>query len=87
MNKENNRVTLGIIGEGETISLSPRVILNPGSVGQPRDHDARAAYAIYDSLANTWEPRRVEYDIEAVQQRIREAGLPEKHALRLSGGW
>jgi diadenosine tetraphosphatase ApaH/serine/threonine PP2A family protein phosphatase len=87
LNEENNRVTMGMIREDEAISLSPRVILNPGSVGQPRDHDTRAAYAIYDSVANTWEARRVIYDIVEVQQRIREAGLPEKHALRLAGGW
>jgi hypothetical protein len=56
-------------------------------VGQPRDRDPRAAYAIYDSTTKTWEPRRVKYNIPEVQQRIREVGLPEKHALRLAEGW
>jgi diadenosine tetraphosphatase ApaH/serine/threonine PP2A family protein phosphatase len=56
-------------------------------VGQPRDRDPRAAYAIYDTEARTWTPRRVAYDVAAVQQRIREAGLPEKHAARIAEGW
>jgi diadenosine tetraphosphatase ApaH/serine/threonine PP2A family protein phosphatase len=72
---------------GEPINLQPRLIANPGSVGQPRDRDPRAAYAIYDSTAKTWEPRRAVYNIPEVQQRIREAGLPEKHALRIAEGW
>jgi predicted phosphodiesterase len=69
------------------IALRPKMILNPGSVGQPRDRDPRAAYAIYDTQANTWTPRRVEYNIAEVQQRIRESGLPEKHAARIGEGW
>ncbi len=69
------------------IALRPKMILNPGSVGQPRDRDPRAAYAIYDSRANTWTPHRVEYNIAEVQQRIRESGLPEKHAVRIAEGW
>lgn len=69
------------------LALHPKVILNPGSVGQPRDRDPRAAYAIYDTEARTWTPKRVMYDIADVQNRIREAGLPEKHAARLAEGW
>jgi predicted phosphodiesterase len=67
--------------------LKERALLNPGSVGQPRDRDPRAAYAIFDPMAKTWEPRRVEYDIKSVQRRILEAGLPPRHAERLAGGW
>jgi diadenosine tetraphosphatase ApaH/serine/threonine PP2A family protein phosphatase len=51
--------------------------MNPGSVGQPRDRDPRAAYAIYDTDGHVWAPRRVEYNIPEVQKRIREANLPE----------
>lgn len=69
------------------LPLHPKVILNPGSVGQPRDRDPRAAYAIYDTEARTWTPKRIMYDIADVQNRIREAGLPEKHAARLAEGW
>jgi diadenosine tetraphosphatase ApaH/serine/threonine PP2A family protein phosphatase len=69
------------------LSLTPRAILNPGSVGQPRDRDPRAAYAIYDPAESTWEYRRVAYDIPAVQERMANAGLPERHIQRLSTGW
>lgn len=86
-NAENDRVTLEPIRPGEVVNLKPRLIMNPGSVGQPRDRDPRSAYAIYDTEAKTWEPRRVKYNIEEVQKRIREAKLPEKHAIRLMEGW
>lgn len=69
------------------VELSPRGILNPGSVGQPRDRDPRAAYALYDPDQLTWEFRRVEYDIKVVQQRMQRAGLPERHIRRLEAGW
>ena len=87
LNGSNDRVTLESLTPGLAIELHPKLILNPGSVGQPRDRDPRAAYAIYDTVARTWEPRRVEYNIPEVQQRIREAGLPEKHAVRIAEGW
>lgn len=64
-----------------------RYLLNPGSVGQPRDRDPRAAYAIYDDEQHTWEFRRVTYDVARVQTRMRSAGLPERHILRLTAGW
>ena len=85
--EKEDRVSLDIPHVGLPISLSGRGILNPGSVGQPRDRDPRAAYAIYDTEALVWEPQRIAYDIEAVQARIRKAHLPEKHALRLAEGW
>jgi len=84
---EKDHVSLEIPHVGMPVSLEGRGLLNPGSVGQPRDRDPRAAYAIFDTEALTWEPQRVEYDIEAVQERIREANLPERHALRLAEGW
>jgi diadenosine tetraphosphatase ApaH/serine/threonine PP2A family protein phosphatase len=87
LDANNDRVTMGITKVGEPLLLAQRSIVNPGSVGQPRDRDPRAAYAIYDSRARTWEARRVEYDIAEVQLHIREAGLPEKHAVRLAEGW
>lgn len=71
----------------ERIFLQERSILNPGSVGQPRDHDARAAYALYDPVNLSWEARRVKYDVHAVQKRILKAGLPQRHASRLEEGW
>lgn len=87
MDTERDRVTQIITTPGSFIQLTPRAILNPGSVGQPRDRDPRSAYGIYDPQAGTWEPRRAVYDIRKVQARILSAGLPEKHATRLMDGW
>lgn len=87
LNVEKDRVSLEVPPVGMPHALVPRAILNPGSVGQPRDRDPRAAYAIFDPEAATWEPRRVAYDIYAVQERIRAARLPDKHAARLAEGW
>lgn len=63
-----------------------RYLINPGSVGQPRDHDPRAAYALWDSAAATLALRRVEYDVASAQRRIRNAGLPNWLAERLTTG-
>jgi predicted phosphodiesterase len=71
----------------ERYVLKERAFLNPGSVGQPRDRDPRSAYALFHPEKKIWEPRRVEYDIKAVQKRILDAGLPPRHAERLAGGW
>lgn len=87
MDTKRDRVSMDFLRPNEEHQLFPRVILNPGSVGQPRDRDPRAAYAIFNPEAETWQPRRVPYDVEAVQKRIRAAALPEKHALRLAEGW
>lgn len=68
------------------LSESSRALVNVGSVGQPRDEDPRAAYAIYDStLERVW-IKRVEYDIERESRRIRAAGLPPVLADRLHLG-
>lgn len=64
-----------------------RLIINPGSVGQPRDGDPCAAYAIYDERDKTIYHYRVSYDIEATQERMIEEGLPNFLAARLSYGW
>ena len=84
---EKNDLTIEIPRIGDRYDLTERAILNPGSVGQPRDRDPRAAYAIFDPEAHTWQPRRVEYDIKAVQKLILAVGLPSRHAERLAGGW
>ena len=62
------------------------IVVNPGSVGQPRDGDQRAAFAVVDLDAMTIETRRVAYDVGAVQSAIRDAGLPERAGSRLSRG-
>ncbi len=63
-----------------------RYLLNPGSIGQPRDGDPRAAFAIADLNNRVVEFWRVPYDIDAVQQRMKRAGLPEPLILRLAFG-
>lgn len=67
--------------------LTERMIINPGSVGQPRDHDPRAAYGIFSSEDSSWEQRRVSYDVKHVQTVIERIGLPGRNSLRLAGGW
>ncbi|WP_435362245.1 metallophosphoesterase family protein [Haloarchaeobius sp. DFWS5] len=64
------------------------LVLNPGSVGQPRDDDPRAAYAVVDLGSNTptADLQRVEYDVERVQDACAEAGLPEETGERLADG-
>ena len=61
-------------------------MINPGSVGQPRDGDPRAAYVLYDSESGMVVYRRTEYDLAAAQKKIREAGLPHILADRLAAG-
>lgn len=76
------------IPEPNTIfELKCHSIVNPGSVGQPRDRDPRAAFALYHPEENTWNYRRIEYDIQSVQSRMAQAGLPVRHIKRLSVGW
>jgi diadenosine tetraphosphatase ApaH/serine/threonine PP2A family protein phosphatase len=63
-----------------------RAIINPGSVGQPRDGDPRASYALLDSDEMTWTFHRVAYPIEVVQERMRAGGLPQRLIDRLEIG-
>ena len=63
-----------------------RLIINPGSVGQPRDGDPRASYAIYDEEAGTIAHHRVAYDIEATQRKMTRYALPQYLIERLSVG-
>ncbi len=61
-------------------------LINPGSVGQPRDGDRRAGYAIYEPEARLVTLCRAEYDVASAQKKILDAGLPELLALRLEAG-
>jgi diadenosine tetraphosphatase ApaH/serine/threonine PP2A family protein phosphatase len=63
-----------------------RALLNVGSVGQPRDGDWRASYALWDPIVRRMVARRVEYDLETAARKIRAAGLPEVLAKRLAVG-
>ncbi len=68
------------------IDPSKKYFINVGAVGQPRDNNPKCGYVIYDMTAGTIELRRLDYDIETAQRKIREAGLPERLAERLAYG-
>ncbi len=76
-----------MVQDYQKTTILTKNILNPGSVGQPRDHDPRASFAIFDPQESLWELRRVSYNISEVQNRIKKSGLPWRHALRLAEGW
>ena len=63
-----------------------RYLVNPGSIGQPRDGDPRAAYGIYDLETAQIDMLRVAYPLETTQQKMLKAGLPEPLARRLAAG-
>jgi diadenosine tetraphosphatase ApaH/serine/threonine PP2A family protein phosphatase len=69
-----------------TLEAGKKYFFNAGSVGQPRDQDWRASYAIYTPAEQTIQWRRLSYDIETTQKKIIAAGLPERLALRLAEG-
>jgi diadenosine tetraphosphatase ApaH/serine/threonine PP2A family protein phosphatase len=76
-----------LAGHGDTLELGQgRVILNPGSVGQPRDGDPRAAYALLDDEAMVWEFHRVPYDVVETQRRMRRHKMPHRLVERLEHG-
>jgi diadenosine tetraphosphatase ApaH/serine/threonine PP2A family protein phosphatase len=81
--KEDPTRTAYTIDTEIDLGESLRVLVNVGSVGQPRDEDSRAAYGIFDSEKGRVWIRRVEYDIEREAQRIKSAGLPGVLADRL----
>jgi diadenosine tetraphosphatase ApaH/serine/threonine PP2A family protein phosphatase len=68
------------------LPVGSRHLINPGSVGQPRDADWRAAFAIYDTATEHVTFFRIPYDVAGAQQAIRNAHLPERLAARLSTG-
>ena len=77
----------GVAPAGTELELDGvQALLNPGSVGQPRDSDPRAAYLLLDLDARLASFRRVEYDAARTQSEIRQAGLPELLAARLELG-
>lgn len=83
---ENCR-TLYPTEEGPVALAEERYIINPGSVGQPRDGDPRAAYLILDTAENTIQHRRVAYDVRRTQEKMRAVGLPLRMITRLEYGW
>jgi diadenosine tetraphosphatase ApaH/serine/threonine PP2A family protein phosphatase len=86
---DEERISVSMLeGDAQTVEIdrSKRYLINPGSVGQPRDRDPRAAYLIYDTAERRIIWRRQEYDLEKAQRRILDAGLPEVLAYRLAAG-
>jgi predicted phosphodiesterase len=77
--------SVDFVGPRSSYRVPPRAsaFLNPGSVGQPRDGDPSAAYALFDPAARSFAVHRVSYDIGAVVRRIRSAGYPDALATRL----
>jgi diadenosine tetraphosphatase ApaH/serine/threonine PP2A family protein phosphatase len=85
--QEENKVASIPLSSGIGLVLKKsRLIINPGAVGQPRDGDPRASYAIYDSEGSIFRVYRVEYDIRATQDKMMEAGLPVPLVTRLEVG-
>jgi len=82
---ENSNIMQGRY-ERIDLSVGRKYFVNIGSVGQPRDGDPRAAYAIYDMSERYIELYRLEYDMRTTQRKIIEAGLPEELAMRLEAG-
>ncbi|MEQ1883603.1 MAG: metallophosphoesterase family protein [Bryobacteraceae bacterium] len=76
------------IGAAASVLMEPDYyfLINPGSVGQPRDGDWRAGYALYSALEHTVDFHRVAYDVDRAAAKIRAAGLPEFLAARLYEG-
>lgn len=82
-----SKFSKGMAGEPLDLEERHRWLLNPGSVGQPRDKDPRASFALLDTEANTWTWHRHEYDVAAVEAAILAAGLPPRLGERLYFGW
>jgi diadenosine tetraphosphatase ApaH/serine/threonine PP2A family protein phosphatase len=95
----HSHVPMAFMKDKETgckpVNLSPgiglalgdnKMIINPGGVGQPRDGDPRASYAIYDSERQMVQLYRVSYNVEATQKKIMSSGLPVMLASRLEQG-
>ncbi len=84
--QEDPSKTFYTMDAGVDISIAQKALINVGSVGQPRDEDARAALGLYDAEKEHYALHRVPYDIEKEALRIRGAGLPEMLAARLFMG-
>ena len=83
LDERTDRVTLEPVRAGDRVQLKPRLIMNPGSVGQPRDRDPRLSFGIFDESRRTFEIVRLPYDNETAAKKIIGAGLPPFLAERL----
>ncbi|HWJ32245.1 MAG TPA: hypothetical protein VNR59_07880, partial [Gaiellaceae bacterium] len=83
---EEGEMAGGLAPAGTDVQLRSRALLNPGSVGQPRDGDPRAAWLLLDLDARFATFHRVAYPVEKTQAEMRERGLPRALAARLERG-
>ena len=86
LSDNGDRITGGVALAGSEVELEGRWLLNPGSVGQPRDGDPRAAWLLLDLDRGLAAFRRVSYAIEQTQAEMRKFGLPAPLAARLERG-
>jgi diadenosine tetraphosphatase ApaH/serine/threonine PP2A family protein phosphatase len=87
LDEEAAELSFYLVGHDETIDLSRgRLIVNPGSVGQPRDGDPRAAYGLLDTETLAWRACRVAYDVATTQERMRGHKMPARLIERLEYG-
>ena len=86
LTRDGEEVIGGLAPDGFSVELNGRWLLNPGSVGQPRDGDPRAAWLLLDLERRFAEFHRVPYSIEETQSEMHERGLPDLLAARLERG-
>jgi predicted phosphodiesterase len=93
MSRGDNKVVLlklqlppGTVSAPLQLEPDIKYLINPGSIGQPRDGDPRAGFCYYDDEAGVVEYWRVPYDVEATQKKMKDAGLPEPLITRLTFG-
>ncbi|OGN88812.1 MAG: hypothetical protein A2158_03660 [Chloroflexi bacterium RBG_13_46_14] len=86
LDEKNNCTVNRFLPTIKLITGNTRLIINPGAVGQPRDGNPEASYAIYDNQTRVVRLRRVPYDMRLTQDRIMESGLPPRLAARLETG-
>ncbi len=84
--KEDGSVQTLLPDNGDRWKPEGRFILNPGSVGQPRNFDSRSSFVIWDDEEGTFLFKRINYDIESVAERIIQLGIPKRQASRLLSG-
>ena len=84
----NPRGEMNLLGSSGRIELPPegKILINVGSVGQPRDRNPDACYVVYEAAQRSVEFRRISYDVDRAKEKILEAGLPNITAERLSVG-
>jgi predicted phosphodiesterase len=87
LSEQRDSISVLFVLEALDINSEKKYLINPGSVGQPRDGDPRASFLVYDDHNRRVTFHRVAYDIRSCQEKIIRSGLPPQFAERLEGGW